>query len=202
MKRPVDVSVGAHCLPNGIRYVDLWIEIHRLAEKHAKSLPHDAKVFDALTLELLNDLSSVDATKWRALCRGIGFTVYGAVAMSWCKNAQLSEVLEDWCLSGVTFSPGFYNERPARFVNPALLPHEASLKRIVELSESNQFLTCVMIAASKFPLQFDLPFHVLNKAPINIAAFLREQIRRREFRTDGEKILESLWTELLEDMNA
>jgi hypothetical protein len=197
MKNKPDLLGQTQCLPNGVRHVDLWIEINRLAEKHAKALPHDAEVFDALTFEFLNDLEKIDAQAWRTLCHGIGLTVYGAVAMSWCKGAQLADVWDDWTASGYAFAPGLYSDRPAHFVNPGLLPRETSLQRMAQISGASQLQLCAMIVASDGPIAFDLPLDSLKAAPPNIAAFLQDRLERQGPKSDDEQKLLSHWASSL-----
>lgn len=197
MSKKPDLMGKTQRLENGVRYVDLWSEINKLAEKHANALPHDAEVFDALTYEFLNDLKTVDAQVWRALCLGVGLTVYGAVALSWCKGATLTDVWEDWTASEYAFAPGLYAERPAHFINPSLLPRETSLQKMAQVSGTSQLQLCAMIAASEGPVAFDLPLESLKAAPPNIAGFLQDRLKRQGARSDDETAIQAHWDSIL-----
>lgn len=143
-------------VPNGPLLVDLWRELVRFAEKHATAPRHQTEVYDGLTSEFLADLSKVDAEQWRRLCWGLGPNVYGCVGLSWCDGAQAADVWMDWKQSGYILEPGALAERPARFVNPRILPERHSLSDIVRLSEGDQTVFAVMVSRAGPQLAFDL----------------------------------------------
>lgn len=187
----------AYCAPNGIPYVDLWREINRIADNLERKPMGQMAVSDALTLELMGDLGKCDAGIWRGLCRGVGYTVYGAVALSWCRGAKLEHVWQDWEASEYIIAPGALSERPAKFVNRDLMPREFSLSRIAHAAGNSVTAFCVLIAAAERPLEFDLPMELLCTAHPAIRSFLMDRLSRLVSPTSFESdLLERLSREV------
>ncbi|NVK16039.1 MAG: hypothetical protein HWE35_17855 [Rhodobacteraceae bacterium] len=171
---------------SGPLLLDLWREIVRLAEKHAEALPSSRSVYDALTQEFLQDLAQVDAKDWRRMCWGIGPTVYGAVALSWCKDAQIEEVWMDWEASEFPLKPGELYERPALFLNPDLLPHTVSLAEIGRHSRGHALSYCAMICRAGSNLEFDCQYSQPSAIPSAVTAFLMDRLDRKPSMTVPE----------------
>ncbi|WP_066707575.1 hypothetical protein [Celeribacter ethanolicus] len=128
-------------------------------------------------------------------------TVYGAIALSWCKDAELSQVWEGWHASGFPLKPSPEFERPARFINPALMPVSDSLHDILnaearkhEDPEIHTLAICARIAAMQGPLKFDIPLDSLKTAPPQIAAFLKSRTLEKPDRTAEENALIATWS--------
>lgn len=177
--------------------VDLWREILRFAEKHVTAQVENAEVFDALSFEFLNDLKGVSSEDWSKMCHGIGPTVYGAVALSWCEDAELSQVWDGWRASEFPIKPLPEYERPARFINPGLLPPTNSLLAIVEFSANRPLPICAIIAALKEPLAFDMSKEQLSGASPQIAAFLKSRMLKKPTRSDEDEELIATWTAIV-----
>ncbi|MDO5642003.1 MAG: hypothetical protein Q4G26_06370 [Paracoccus sp. (in: a-proteobacteria)] len=176
----------AYCAPNGIPYVDLWREINRIADNLERTPMGQVAVSDALTLELMGDLVKCDVGIWRGLCGGVGYTVYGAAALSWCRDAKLEYVWQDWEASEYVITPGALSERPAEFVNRSLMPREFALSRIAQAAGSSATAFCVMIAAAERPLEFYLPMNLLCTAHPSIRSFLMDRLARLAHPTSFE----------------
>ncbi|WP_226554417.1 hypothetical protein [Celeribacter naphthalenivorans] len=149
----------------------------------------------------LKELQSYNSKKWLSLCDALGPTVYGAIALSWCKDAELSQVWEGWHASGFPLKPSPEFERPARFINPTLMPVSDSLHDILnaearkhEDSEIHTLAICARIAAVQGPLKFDIPLDSLKTAPPQIAAFLKSRMLEKPDRTAEENALIATWS--------
>ena len=181
--------------------VEICLELTRLAEKHHQATASSSNVYNALTAEFLSELTQVEASIWSSLCSAAGPTVYGAIALSWCKDAELSQVWEGWHASGFPLKPSPEFERPARFINPALMPVSDSLNDILnaearkhEDPEIHTLAICARIAAVQGPLKFDIPLDSLKTAPPQIAAFLKSRMLEKPDRTAEESALIATWS--------
>lgn len=178
--------------------VDIWREITRLAEKHEQATGNDSEVFDALTFEFLRDLCYVPVEDWHRMCNGLGATVYGATALSWCKGATLCQVIDGWRASGFPLKPLPEFERPARFVNPALLPKSRRLSVLSDAAKPDVFTLCIMIAHSDDPLEFDIgPQAFESMGHPQLAAFLKSRMLRKPNRTANEDALILRWSQVV-----
>ncbi|WP_142084843.1 hypothetical protein [Roseinatronobacter monicus] len=145
--------------------------------------------------ELAADLASVAVQDWENLCAAAGWTATGAAALSWCQGATLPQVLDGWLASGFPLKPLPEYERPARFINPALLRQTRSLSALVEAAQPNAFALCVMIAHSPEPLDFDMSLEALQSVPQpQLAAFFKSRMLQKPVRSPDEDQLIVIWT--------
>lgn len=177
---------------------ETWHRLHLNAVAWSEIWQSDDLIYDRLLLDegfssFIESLSTCPTSRWSALCEACGWTVYGAVALSWCKDANIAEVWAGWEASGfpVKPSPGF--ERPARFLNPALLPDVAtgaaqssktsvaprSLRALTEAAQNRPVPLCALIAVNDLPVLFDLPTDMMAGAAPDIAATLRARMERQ-----------------------
>lgn len=162
---------------------EIWAKLHRLARGwgdlwKSDDLEYERRHLDRSSRELLSGLEAVPIENWCALSAATGWTAYSAIACSWCKDAEISHVWEGWETSGFPLKPLPEFERPARLLNPALLPKANSLSEIVEAGSNSHIAICAMLAALKEPLVFDMPREIMVKAPPEIAAFLHAKMRQ------------------------
>ena len=161
----------------------IWFDCHECAEQWLASPSnprqiHDRKMVDDAQRDATKHLAKTPASRWFYLCTAAGMTVYGAVALSWCEGAELSQVWEGWEASGFPLKPLPEYERPARFINPALLPTTNSLLELVKLAENKPLPICAMIVAKGDALDVDLSVNMAANASPQIAA-LRSMVSRR-----------------------
>ena len=149
----------------------------------------------------MGNLSKLSAANWSSLCSAAGWTVYGAVALSWCKDAKLEDVWAGWLTSGFPLKPLPEHERPARFLNPALLPEVKTAEGINQWvldqgyadAETYRLATCAVIAALNEPLEFHLPPEKYANAAPQVAAFLKSRLLRKADRSpEDDAIIETL----------
>lgn len=197
---------GSIDLDGGLTPSDVWVRIHKnidriISYEALPRLPQETNFIQRDTLGLLGMLKSLDFNRWYAVCFGSGMTVYGAIALSWCKDAELSQVWEGWHASGFPLKPSPEFERPARFINPALMPVSDSLYDILNAEarkhedlEIHTLAICARIAAVQGPLKFDIPLDSLKTAPPQIAAFLKSRMLEKPDRTAEESALIATWS--------
>ncbi len=171
----------------------LWAGIHHLPSRAKKAVE-----LDDLSFEQIKSLNKINEKVWIGFCEAIGMTVYGAVALSWCEGAEIEQVWEGWEQSGFPLIPKPEYERPARFINPALLPETVSLSELASIAGNKSLPLCAMIVALQDkPLEFDLPADQLKSAKPQIAAFLKSRMERKDNRTDEENALIVHWSETI-----
>ncbi|TNE64061.1 MAG: hypothetical protein EP336_16420 [Rhodobacteraceae bacterium] len=184
--------------------IGFWSKLHAFFYELETSLrgllPEEGRITHNIRT-LCHSMAQIPADKWSGLCSSIGPTVYGAIALSWCKDAELSQVWEGWHASGFPLKPSPEFERPARFINPALMPVSDSLHDILnaearkhEDPEIHTLAICARIAAVQGPLKFDIPLDSLKTAPPQIAAFLKSRMLEKPDRTAEESALIATWS--------
>jgi len=180
--------------------IDLWQRLHLNAIAwenilNAPSLEPEKHNLDLSTASYLNSLSELSHDIWHSLCTAAGMTVYGAIALSWCQDAEISQVWDDWEASGFLLKPLPESERPARFINPDLLPQTSSLNEIINFCPDKSLPICATIAALKSPLEFDLPVENLKTANPQLASFLKSRMQQKSGRTAEEDELIQVWSQ-------
>ncbi len=180
------MKVAESCLSWAICFNDMslpyiWASLHLNGD-----LTKEFENNEQLTIEfertlsqivfLLESVKELDNKVWHTLCTGAGMTVYGAVALSWCKDAQLEQVWEGWEASGFPLLPKPEYERPARFINKELLPKSNSLKDITQSADNKSLpIAAMIVALEDEPLKFDLPESQIKGASPQVAAFLKKK---------------------------
>ena len=200
-----DAMSGAVDLGDGLTPIDVWQGLHANARAwsdvpYAGSQSQDHILIDGTDLSVLKALENYSAKGWHALCTAAGMTVYGAVALSWCEGAELSQVWDGWEASGFPLKPSPEFERPARFINPTLLPQTNKLSGILEACNNKyqdeaiyNLAICATIASQKEPPEFDLPPENLTRAQPQIAAFLKSRTLKKPDRTAQDNTLIAQW---------
>lgn len=180
----------------------IWFQLHQHAEVWAQNIqngmdPEDLTYNDDEDALLFRSLDDFAVQRWIKLCEALEWTVYGAVALSWCKDADLSQVWEGWEASGFPLKPLSEYERPARFINPALLPATNSLLELARIVENKTLPICAMIVAKGDALDVDLtPGQATNASP-QIAAFLKAHMERKQNRTDEQNQMIEVWSGII-----
>jgi len=190
---------GSSVLGGGMTLPYLWCSLH-LSHTTVKALMnHPNGGFEISRIQendehLLKHLQSIEGDTWRTFCTAAGMTAYGAVALSWCKDAVLTQVWEGWKTSGFPLKPLPEFERPARLLNSALLPRTNKLSEIVSAANNSSLAICAIISALKEPLFFDLPRDMLVSAPPQVAAFLKSRMLQTPNRAIEDPALTACWT--------
>ena len=195
---------GAFLLLDDWSPIDIWYLLHRHADIWITSSNANCEKIDGTDAGVIRSASSIQATRWSALCAAAGWTVYGAVALSWCEGAKLEDVWAGWLASGFPLKPLPQFERPARFINPALLPQTNKSGEINKLMKETspdgntyQLAVSAAIAALKEPLEFELEPEQYKDAMPQIAAFLKSRMLQKSDRTDEENAIVDVWSETI-----
>lgn len=184
-----------------------WVSLHINAQLEQDilqntRLSHERNRVVCELQSVLESLQELDAKNWASLCNISGMTIYGAVALSWCQDAKLPQVWEGWHASRFPLKPLPEYERPARFLNPALLPQSNKLSEIVahvnaqklETPELYDLAVCATIVALKDPLDFDFAPDAYAKIRPQIAAFLKSRMLEKANRSAQEEALITDWS--------
>lgn len=186
----------------------MWDRLHafffELESSLEDPLPEEQRITSNIQ-SLLSGMKKVPSAEWARFCSALDWTVYGAVALSWCEGAELDQVWGVWLASGLLLKPIPELERPARFLNPALVPQVETLSAIVN-AYSGQFTDdpdlyalaiSASIAAQKNSLKFDMTQESLANAPPQVAAFLKSRILQKSTQTPEDNDLIEAWDRLL-----
>lgn len=198
--KPFDYYLGAEKTPSDQLLISIWRKIHDEANiwgqfNRLPSRYNSRGDIDVKTLKSLTELNGLSREKWMNLSSGIGMTVYGAIALSWCKGAELSQVWEGWEASGFPLKSLPEFERPARFINPTLLPKTNSLLELTTIAENKPLPICAMIVAKGDALEADLSPEMATKANPQIASFLKTHMERKSDRTAEQDQMIEVWTQ-------
>lgn len=219
----IDLFQPVTILSEELTPVDLWQGLNGNAKAWQELIfnPENTEVcarIDGSDRQFISYLQNFPASRWLMMCHGTGWTVYGAVALSWCAGAKLEDVWSGWEASDFPLRPEPASERPARFLNPALLPAVVtgsnpeqntavtagattprSLRALTEAAENRPLPLCAMIAANDLPIIFDLPADMLSKASPQIASFLKSRMERQGVTGATEQALIEAWNQRVKD---
>lgn len=187
---------------SGSRLSGVYERIANISEKF--EIASDARIADFTHQSylqtykaILSELNSISSDYWYGIMVNAGTSVYGAVALSWCEGAELAQVWEGWEASGFPLKPLPEYERPARFINPALLPATNSLKELVDLVEAKSLPICALMVAKRDTLEMDLPDAMARVANPQVAAFLKAHTERKPSRTPEDIALIAVWSKTI-----
>ena len=195
----IDYTKGSSIPKDDLTLPYIWVSLHLNAQMEQETLKNPrlshetARMANEITY-LLSSMKEIPAKKWWRLCDASGWTVYGAVALSWCIDAEMSQVWNGWEASGFPLKPLPGYERPAHFINPELLPKTNNLSEIINYCPDRTLPICAMIAALKEPLEFDLSMETLKTANPQIAPFLKSRMEQKPERTAEENELVQVWS--------
>lgn len=192
------VYSGARTEKHDRPLVQIWQEIHEnhLAWLRVPEGPlrhEDRQLFDASNRRNLSDLGAVPAQDWSALCDGIGWTLLGCVALSWCDAVEKGMVWE--ALRHVpppfTATPG--NIRACQFLNPAILPGTNLLSDLSLAAGKDSVVLSALIAACVDGIVLDRDAGTLSSANAQVASFLLRAKRVDHIREDLRVDLVTQW---------
>jgi len=187
---------GAHMLDDALTAVDVWQLLHSDAQEW-ETTPRNSKFFkiremlDQADHGALKKLRKFPATNWEHLCFGAGWTVYGAVGLSWCEGADFAKVSDCWLHSGFDLNTQDNSLRAARMINPDILPKATNLGGLVEELENNTFRISLALAAQEGAVKVDLPPQSLEPAPAQLVPFLIIAIESASLEAEFADVLEN-----------
>lgn len=176
----------------------LWDWLHRNGE-HWQRLyevaPHHRNLatLDEVDRRNLGMLAQCPANRWITFCEAAGTTPLGAVALSWCVDAELRGVWEMWQTAVPALEPSPAFLRPTRLLSPNAAPRSRRLSNLVRQSQDDGMVLCILIAAVGSELEFDLDDGELRRANTRIAAFLNAAIAQKSNPNAQELALQDHW---------
>ncbi|MEY1554070.1 hypothetical protein AB3Y40_00410 [Yoonia sp. R2331] len=175
MTRPNDPEKGVFRLGQDLSLADIWIGLHSDAKQWQRAafapdtLRQRAAVADN-TNALLAVLDTCEAARWQAFIEAQGITQIGAIALSWCKGADLQAVADGVLLD--IEEPAQIDERAIRLFNPAMRPQSRSLMQLAE-AVSYDIKALVLVAlCDPAPIVMDVSTAWLVDLPPMLGAVL------------------------------
>lgn len=172
---------GAHLLDGDVPLPKIWQRLHDNATQWVimsgvAGQTKNLAALDEIDRGLLKRLTEADAANWQQLCVGAGATQMGAVSLSWCGGASLTDVWSLWSASGVALGPTPQFRRPAQLLNPDLIGENTRLSDILNVSKSDTFAACIRCARAGSDLLFDVPDEQVQLVPPDVARFLVDAV--------------------------
>lgn len=161
---------GAHVLDGTLTAIDIWLMIHSDAKEWAQ-VPKNSQFFairemlDSADLDALKKLHEMEAINWEHLCFGAGWTIFGSIGLSWCKDATIERVSELWQQNCEILEPDEGTLRAASLICPAILPDTNLLSSLIEEAHADSFLLSLIIAAKIDEIDVDMPEAAFANAP-------------------------------------
>ncbi len=176
----------------------IWHELHenQLAWLRVPEGPlrhEDRQLFDASSRRNLSDLASIPAQEWWSLCEGIGWTLMGCVALSWCEAPKAGLVWD--ALKRVpppfTATPG--NIRACQLLNPSVLPGTNRLSDLRLAADKDSVVLAALVSARIDAVELDLDMSTLSNANAQVASFLLRSKPTDTMRQDVRDTLMTHW---------
>ncbi|WP_237093424.1 hypothetical protein [Nereida sp. MMG025] len=150
--------------------VDVWQMLHSNAQEW-ETVPRNSHFFkiremlDQADRDALKKLEDYDALLWEHLCYGAGWTIIGAVALSWCKGANLAQISKIWQSISPEIALDPATLRVIGMLRPQLLPASDRLSEIAASLEGDVFLIALSIIALQGKIHVDVQRSELENAP-------------------------------------
>ena len=172
---------GARLVEGDVPLPKIWQRLHDNATQwvimaNAGSAEKNLSALDKIDTDLLTRLSMAAAPDWRKMCEGAGITQMGAVGLSWCAGASLSDVWSMWSMAGQPLLPLPAFLRPARLLNPDLVGTGTKLSEIMNGAETDPFLACARCARAGAALEIDLSERQMSELAPEVLRFVLDAI--------------------------
>lgn len=189
------VFQGAHLLEDTLTAVDVWQLLHSDAQEW-EDTPRNSKFYKIREMlvqadrDALRKLRKFPATTWEYLCFGAGWTVYGAVGLSWCEGADFAKVADCWQHSGFDLNAREISLRAAQMINIDIVSSSQKLSEMIEELENNTFRISLTLAAREGKIEVDLSPQSLEPAPAELVPFLIMAIENSSRKAEFSELLE------------
>jgi hypothetical protein len=157
----IDYTQGAFFPDDGLTLPYIWISLHLNAQMEqdiladARMSQETSRLAEEITF-LLHTLKAVPASTWSDLCDASGWTVYGAIGLSWCMDATPEQFWSAWDRSGFAVSPAAPRLRPLDFIKPGLLPDIRRLSALFSESLGDLKHARVHLAMQRTVIEIDV----------------------------------------------
>ncbi|MGH1367773.1 MAG: hypothetical protein ACRBCL_04095 [Maritimibacter sp.] len=173
---------GAILSESGTSLPDLWRIFHANSQLIERFSSADTSRGNGSTLKTIADaedtlrqeLMSVQASDWSALCHAAGWTLTGAATLSWCKGVTTGDVWGAWAATNEQPEASAMFLRAARALHPACLPKGLTLSQLLEATQNDLNATCATVAMRQGGVRMDLSASDLDRMPAYFAAFLAD----------------------------
>ncbi len=178
----IDYSLGSLKPKDDLTLPYIWTSLHLNAQMEQETLanPRLSRETARRAGEMayvLAALRDVPVQRWFQLCDAAGWTVFGAVALSWCDGATADHLWHAWDLTGYDLRPEDAAERPCTFINPEILPASTALSEIVTACDNLSLRICVCISAMAAPLDIDIDHDQIEAAEPTVRDVIKSRIR-------------------------
>jgi hypothetical protein len=172
--RGARVSGGGRALP------ELWRALHGNTALIVRFSQSGTRRGDGSTLRMIadaevgftQDLMTVPADDWAALCAAAGWTETGAAALSWCKGAVPQVVWQAFRATGQMPAADAAFLRAARLMRPDHLPKGLTLSTLFAAAGQDIHAVCLALAARPGLTRLDYSPAELATAPQGLRDFL------------------------------
>jgi hypothetical protein len=176
----IDYSKGSLKPKDDLTLPYIWVSLHLNAQMEQETLANPRLSRETARMSgeieyLLDALREVEFQKWWDVCEASGWTVYGAVGLSWCKGASAHDFWRAWTAAEYPLVPGASTERPCHFINPEILPQTTKLTQLIADCGNVCEPICVCIAAMKDTLVIDVNDAQVAQAEPTLRAFLNSR---------------------------
>lgn len=177
----IDYSAGSFLPKDDLTLPYIWVSLHLNAQmehdtQNNPKLSRETARMTSQIVYLLEALKEVPAQNWWAICEASGWTVYGAVGLSWCQNTTPELFWRAWSMAGYPLKPGAISERPCRLINSEVLPQSATLTEITAECANQCEPICVCIAALEGELVIDISEAQVLDVGAPLRAFLASRL--------------------------
>lgn len=168
MTQTLDPLAGAFLVSEDVTLAEVWLGIHASAKSYEAVAdgPDAQKSRDAIDesdLAVLRALTDCPVARWHSLIENLGMTQYGAVALSWCKGATLSDVAS--AFQHLDLDVPDLDRRAMLLLAPQHGASERRLSRLVKLADQDMGVLTLLCLGSSEPPIVDMSEDWLSSLP-------------------------------------
>lgn len=192
---------GARLLDSQMTPIDIWQLVHSNAREWLQ-VPRNSNFFriremlDDADREALAKLSDLAPDIWEHLCYGAGWTILGAVGLSWCHEACFDRVAASWLHVAPAVGADEFTIRAASLLRPGLLPSCGTLRQVCEEMKFDAFKISLVLAAQHSSVEIDLERDELLAAPAILIPALKFTLERSKRGEDFRDIVNG-WSDAI-----
>lgn len=132
----------------------------------------DRSSFDDADKRILKELAKTSHEDWTRLCHGIGWTLTGCVALTWCSDVDDAELWDCWRQIADQFTASDDVIRACQLSLMNSLTDFSTLTDLTKMTSGDQFVMSVLLACRNRPVAIDLAPDLLGSAGPQLASFL------------------------------
>lgn len=157
--------------------VSLWHDLHSSQVTWMRipdgPLQKDDRIrFDEADRRVMAELAKTPAIEWAKLCSGIGWTIVGCAALTWCLDIEEPEIWDSWRQVADKMIARDDVLRACRLSKAETFKPFTSLSELSNITGGDQYLMSVLLAIRTTPIAIDLDTAMLGSAGPQLASFL------------------------------